>query len=536
MIGADPANQVVVQPDRPVTVAGAGALDGPARSGVVAPPGRWTALDRLAAPVDAASLALFRIAFGVLLLWEVWKYVANGWVARYYVDPTFHFTYYGFEWVRPWPGPWMHVHVTVLGALAACIALGACYRLAAALFFLGFSYLFLLEQARYLNHLYLICLLAFLLAAVPAHRVFSFDAWLRPRGGPAVAPAWALWILRFQVAVPYVYGGIAKLNGDWLAGEPVRTWLAERSAQSVLGPWLTQEWLVSALCYGGLLFDLAIVPLLLWRRTRALALAAALGFHLTNAYIFTIGIFPWLMIAATLLFLPPDWPRRAAAILRLRPPHRPTLGSPDAGPEWERGRPGRPGTATPPERPGWPRSHTSEIDMPSVGGDGEPGAVPLPGPVPTWLLAVLAVYVALQLLLPLRHWLYPGDVAWTEEGHRFSWRMRLREKEQTLELLVTAPSSGLSRTMDPRQFVTAWQYEGMEGRPDMILQLAHHVAERARQQGYPDVEVRVRALTSLNGRPARDQIDPTVDLARVPRTVWPADWIVPPRAVAEPAR
>ena len=336
MLGADPANQVVAQPD---PIDRAGALAAAPLGEAVTLPGRRTAVDWLAAPVDAASLAVFRIAFGLVLLWEVWKYVANGWVARYYVDPTFHFTYFGFEWVQPWPGPWMYVHVTALGVLAACIALGACYRLAAALFFLGFSYLFLLEQARYLNHLYLVCLLAFLLAVVPAHRAFSFDAWLRGLSGPVVVPAWALWILRFQVAVPYVYGGIAKLNGDWLAGEPVRTWLVERSAQSVLGPWLAQEWLVYTLCYGGLLFDLAIVPLLLWRRTRALALAAAIAFHLTNAYIFSIGIFPWLMIAATLLFLPPDWPRQVVAILRLHPPHRPVLGSIDDGPEWERGYP-----------------------------------------------------------------------------------------------------------------------------------------------------------------------------------------------------
>jgi hypothetical protein len=143
------------------------------------------------------------------------------------------------------------------------------------------------------------------------------------------------------------------------------------------------------------------------------------------------------------------------------------------------------------------------------------------------LLTVLAAYVAVQLLVPLRHLLYPGDVAWTEEGHRFSWRMKLREKEQTVELLLTAPSTGLNRTLDPRQFVTGWQYEGMEGRPDMLLQLAHHVAGRARQQGHPDVEVRVRALTSLNGRPAQEQIDPTVDLAAQPRSIWPAGWIVP---------
>jgi vitamin K-dependent gamma-carboxylase len=143
------------------------------------------------------------------------------------------------------------------------------------------------------------------------------------------------------------------------------------------------------------------------------------------------------------------------------------------------------------------------------------------------VLAGLAIYVAIQLLVPMRHLLYPGDVAWTDEGHRFSWRMRLREKEQTVEFLVTAPASGSTWRLDPRQFITAWQYEGMKGRPNMILQLAYHIAERASQQGYPDVEVRVRALTSLNGRPAQDQIDPTVDLARQPHSLLPAAWIVP---------
>ena len=177
MIGAGLANGVDARPDRRVTARRAGALVAtPPRQRRCAPPAAHGARRGSSRQWTRASLAVFRIAFGSLLLWEVWKYVANGWIARYYVDPAFHFTYYGFEWVRPWPGPWMYVHVTVLGVLAACIALGACYRLAAGLFFLGFSYLFLLEQARYLNHLYLVCLLGFLLA------------WCRPTGRSRSTP------------------------------------------------------------------------------------------------------------------------------------------------------------------------------------------------------------------------------------------------------------------------------------------------------------------------------------------------------------
>jgi hypothetical protein len=115
---------------------------------------------RLFAPVDIASLVCFRAAFGAIMLWEVGRYVSHGWIKRYYIEPTFHFTYYGFGWVRPWPGNGMYWHFYGLGLLAFCMALGLGYRLTATLSFLGFTYLFLLDQTQYLNHFYLICLVS----------------------------------------------------------------------------------------------------------------------------------------------------------------------------------------------------------------------------------------------------------------------------------------------------------------------------------------------------------------------------------------
>lgn len=113
MIGADPANRVAVQPDRFVTDARIGALAVATSPGTTAaPPVRRTALDGLLAPVDAASLAAFRIAFGVLLLWEVWKFFANGWIARYYVDPSFHFTYSYVFTIGIFP--WLMIAATLL--------------------------------------------------------------------------------------------------------------------------------------------------------------------------------------------------------------------------------------------------------------------------------------------------------------------------------------------------------------------------------------------------------------------------------------
>ena len=190
-------------------------------------------LDRkLFQEVDAASLAVFRLVFGGILLWEVWRYFSHGWIARYYISPTFHFKYYGFGWVEPLAGSGMYWHFAGLALLAGLIAVGALYRLATILFFVGFTYVFLLDQTRYLNHFYFVILLAFLLCILPANRVFSWSARSRPHDAPATVRAWTVWLVRFQLEVLYIYAGLVKLNPDWLRLEPMRTWLGERPTDS----------------------------------------------------------------------------------------------------------------------------------------------------------------------------------------------------------------------------------------------------------------------------------------------------------------
>ncbi len=435
---------------------------------------------RLFAPVDIAALVYFRIAFGALMLWEVIRYFANGWITRYYVEPSFHFTYYGFDWVRPWPGNGMYIHIYLLGALAICIMVGLLYRVSTVLFFLGITYIFLLDQTQYLNHMYLISLISFLLIFTPAHRSWSLDAALRPMIRSSVAPTWSLWLLRAQLGIVYFFGGIAKLNGDWLHGEPMRLWLAQRTDFPLIGRWFSEAWAPYLFSYGGLLFDLLFVPFVLWRRTRPFALLIALIFHVTNSRMFSIGIFPWFMIAANLLFLPPSWPR---LLLRRRQ---------DCG--WQ--------PTQPPYSPG-------------------------PGVRQRATLVAIGIYLVVQVLVPLRHFLYPGDVHWTEQGHYFSWRMKLRDKEGEAQFFVTDPVNQVSWEVDPFSYVNERQYEEMVAHPDMILQLAHHIADSLRDQGYAQIEVRVWAMVALNGREGQLLIDPDVDLAAQPRSLLAAQWIEP---------
>lgn len=261
----------------------------------------------LFAPISVRPLVYLRVIFGLIMLWEVFRYFDYGWIERYYMQPTFYFTYYGFDWLRPWPGDGMYWHFIGLGVLAISIALGFAYRLVMPLFFVGFTYVFLLDQTNYLNHFYLISLVSLMMCFLPANRALSLDARLRPSLRRDVVPAWTLFAVRLQLGLVYVYGGIAKINADWLAGEPMRTWLRARTDFPLIGHYFTEEWMVMAFSYGGLLLDLFAIPLLFFRSTRWFAFAALALFHLTNARLFSIGIFPWFMLATLALFFPLAW-------------------------------------------------------------------------------------------------------------------------------------------------------------------------------------------------------------------------------------
>ena len=435
---------------------------------------------RAFAPVDNAALVFFRIGFGLILAWEVYRYFSHGWISRYWIEPQFHFTYYGFSWVKPWPGNGMYIHWGLLGVLATFVAAGFLYRLSITLFFLAFTYSFLLDQALYLNHLYLVCLFSFLLIFMPANRAGSVDAWLRPRIRGDTTPAWTMWLLRLQMGVVYFYGGIAKLSPDWLRGEPMRSWMARNTNMPVIGRFFDQEWAVYTITYGGLLLDLLIVPALLWRRTRIPAFAVAVLFHVTNAYLFRIGIFPWLAIAATTLFFAPDWPRRL--IRRFRGQNAATA------------------------------SVVPQSLQPRY---------------PAVVLSLIAAYAAVQLLVPLRHLLYPGSAAWTYEGHRFSWRMKLHDRDARARFYVIDENVNRTMEVNPRMFLTRMQTLVMAARPDMLVQFAHFLADKLPRRGPKPLRVEARVLCSLNGRKPQLFIDQNVNLAAERRTLRPTPWILP---------
>lgn len=465
------------------------------------------------------------------MVWEAWRFFDHGRITRYYVEPGYQFRWLLFEWVRPLPGPGMYAVFVLIAAAGLLVALGWRYRLAAPAATLLLAYVFLLDKAQYLNHLYLVILLGAVLSVVPADRVWSLDARRRPSESAEV-PAWSVWLLRFQVAVPYVFAGLAKLNHDWIVrAEPLRGWVADDTGFPLMGPLFEVEPVVRGMAVGSALIDLFAPFLLLHRRTRVPAFGAVLAFHLVNSRVFGIGVFPWLMILATPVLFPADWPRRMLTDLRGRTSRLlPVLGGFAGG--FVLG--------------GWIPETFSGVRA-TVGGVGvavlvwialalgerSPGVDPegtgrdpaMPRRAVAW---GLAAWVAIQLLVPLRHVAVPGHVSWTEEGHRFSWHMLLRSKDARGAFLVTAVETGERRWVDPRTFLTDRQTRKMWSRPDMILQFAHELEHRMGTYLEGDLEVRAHVLASLNGRGERALIDPEVDLTGVRRLrLPPADWVVP---------
>ncbi|MFO0676120.1 MAG: HTTM domain-containing protein [Polyangiaceae bacterium] len=448
---------------------------------------RW-----LAGRSDVAWLATFRVLFGLTMAVSLGRFLAYGWVETFFVAPTFHFRYWGFGWLPVLGGSAMRALFVVLLGLALAVAAGAWFRITAPLFAIGFAYLQLVDVATYLNHYYLATLLAGILAASPAHGAWSVDAWRTGRRIGTVATAW-LGLFRFQVAVVYTFAGLAKAQGDWLVhAEPLRIWLGSRTHVPLLGTAFTWEGVPLAMSWAGFLFDTTAPWFLLARRTRPYAYAVVILFHVVTRTLFPIGMFPVIMVVSALVFFDASWPRSVFAFVARRLLAR-------------RGTPA-------------PASPSPSLGAPAL----RPRAK-----------ALLVAYAAVQIALPLRFLAYGGDVRWHEQGMRFSWRVMVREKNATVTFVVR-DRSGRERHVSPSRYLTPLQEREMASQPDLILQLAHHVRDEFEAAGAGPVEVHVRALASLNGRPVAPLVDESVDLARVHDSLGKADWILEAPSSAPP--
>ena len=381
-------------------------------------------------PVSGASLAVFRIAVGLVMVLEAYALctasastMGKSPLETFYTGPNVKFTfpYAGFEWVPMLPARWIHLILGLQVAAGITVALGLLYRASAAALFLSWGYLYVVESTRtyWMSHHYLELLVTFLMIWLPAAQRYSVDVWRKGRGKPpASVPYWAILLLRGQLVISYFYAGVAKVNRDWLLdAEPVRYFLSKARAITDFGPHLTAPQLESLknflhsdgfayfISYAGALFDLSVGFLLLIRRTRIFAMFLMVIFHATNHFIIfdDIGFFPLLGVTTALIFLDADWPERFLRWLR-----RPRLSKPD-----------------------WPWFVGGGIVFPVIGGSlgwklkaTRPLAANGVCRVGRWLAPSVVLWLSWQTLMPLRQYAIHGDGRFTWEGLGFSWRLK----------------------------------------------------------------------------------------------------------------
>lgn len=440
----------------------------------------------LSKPVKTSSLVLLRLAFGLIMFWEVIRYFLEGWVWELYRHDQFHFKYLWFQWVEPLPPPWMTIVFLVTGLCSLLIVLGWFYRIATIIFFVLYLYTFLIDKAYYNNHFYLIAIIAFLMMIAPLHRSYSLDAYFGRVTHEDHFPSFWLWLLRFPMTLGYVYGALAKIEPDWLSGKATGALIGKGLEGSFLEAWVKLPSVSLFYAWSGLIFDLLIPFAVLWKPTRKIAFICALLFHSHNYIVFKIGIFPLLALFLTTLYFEPEFPENLI-------------------PEWVKKRFSF--LVKSPKRN--PKNTISYL---------QPGKM---------LLSVLMILIVIQLTVPFRHLFYPGWTVWHEEGHWFAWRMMLRQKTTQVLINATHPKTRETRYVELKDYLNDFQISKFAGTPNMVLQFAQHIRDLIRERAKFEPIITAQIMVSMNGREFVPMLDSKLDLSQLENFEPAYNWVEP---------
>ena len=436
---------------------------------------------------ETAPLAVFRVLFGLLMVVSITRFWSYGWIEKFYIAPSFHFTFYGFEWVRPF-GQYTYLLFAVAAISAFMVMVGWKYRWAIIIFFVSFTYIELMDKTMYLNHYYFISILSFLMIFLPAGNYFSLDSLSRDSRKKTYQyiPRWTIDSIKLLLCIVYIYAGLAKLNSDWLLeAMPLKIWLPSKFDIPLIGKLLGEQWVQYAFSWCGAGYDLLIPFFLLWRTTRPYAFVMVIIFHVLTRVLFPIGMFPYVMIVSALIFFDAGFHKKIIyafakaikyPIALLKTELKYTRKSPKMA---------------------------------------------------TIHLSIIAIFFVIQILLPWRYLTYPGELFWTEEGYRFSWRVMLMEKSGYAQFKIVDGTTGKRFYVDNTDFLTPLQEKQMSFQPDFILEYAHYLRDHFQSQGHQAVKVYVESYVALNGRLSTTYIDPTVDLAQIEDSFKHKTWVKP---------
>lgn len=434
-------------------------------------------MKKLFQSIDIAPIVAFRIFFGVLFALETFGAILTGWVKANFIDPKFTFAHIGFDWLQPLPGYGMYIYFCTMGILSVAVALGYRYKLSISMLTLLWAGSYLMQKTSYNNHYYLLLLVGLMMCFLPAHRYKSLDVKQGRVTQLDVMPNWCRWVMIAQIAIVYFFATVAKFYPDWLNGTFIKNLLSNSTPFESVNEFFSQKWFYMFISYMGIIFDGLIVPALLYKRTRTLAVLASLTFHLFNSLVLQIGIFPYFALSYAVFFYEPD---------KIR-----------------------------------------QIFFKS-----KPSITTLNDNNPTYINSLKYFFIPfliVQLILPLRHWFIKGDVLLTEEGHRLSWRMMLRSKDGYTFFKVVDKSTNKVLKFNVSDYVTSKQYSALATKPDLIWQMAQRIKSMYLQEG-KDVAVFASTEVSINGKPYVKLIDESVDLGSVSWDYfWHSDWVLLPQ-------
>ena len=435
---------------------------------------------------DSSPLIVFRIGFGILMCYSLIRFWLKGWIETLYLNPSFHFSYYGFEWVKP-IDEYTYLIFILCFISSFFVAIGYRYKLSIILFFLSFTYIEMMDKTTYLNHYYFISILSFIMIFLPANVGYSLDSYLNKKYYVKI-PRWNIDIIKILIAIVYLYSGVAKMNSDWLfQAMPLKIWLTSKYDLPIIGESLMQKnWVHYFMSWGGMIYDLTIPFLLIEKRTRILGFALVVFFHVFTAVLFPIGMFPYIMIFSSLIFFNQRFHKKTLKYLeQLLISIKPNL----------------------------------DLEKTKIINNSKTKFEKIK-------LSVVTVFLIVQLLFPLRYFLYPGELFWHEQGYRFSWRVMLMDKVGYTTFKIKEKRSGDTFMVNNENFLTPFQEKQMSFQPDFILEFAHYLGDKFSDE-FNEVEVYAESFVALNGRPSQRFIDPEVNLYAEVESFKNKTWVLP---------
>ncbi len=445
-------------------------------------PFRFKLPDWCATPVDPRMLGLYRIVFGLFMVYTFLNYFRIDLVEKMFVEPMINFSYDYLHWLQPMPEIAMHLLLGLLLLCAIAISLGIFFKWSCRVLAIGYAYIFLIDKSIYNNHIYLFILLALLFSMTDADGCYS----LKKRSvRQQLIPRWQVLIFQLQIVIVYFYGGLAKLTKDWLLDcQPVRVLVSQFSDENILGPLIKSEFAIYVINYGGLIIDLG-APLFLWYKpVRRWGIILFIGFNALNSRIFSdIGIFPYVMLASLFIFYEvTDIPWLEKLL-------------------------------------GGKTKDSDKVRIKFFKGK----------KISQLKLYGLCAFIIFQLLFPFRGHFLPNDLDYTTIGNRFSWRMKVdTRKLNQMEFFINSPEIESPVPVEVHTFINDVQIKCASMDPRCVADFAKFLKQEAIKYDAQNPMVTANIKIEYNGRAEQYFIDPNVDLSEVSYSPFKKlDWVIP---------